>query len=81
MVRRAVDADRTPGRFLLTGSVSRAHPPTHSGAGRIVTVRMRPFSLAERGLAGPAVSLTDLFPRSTWAPRTPAAAGTPVACV
>jgi len=61
VVRRAVDADRTPGRFLLTGSASRAHPPTHSGAGRIVTVRMRPFSLAERGLAEPTVSLTDLF--------------------
>jgi hypothetical protein len=61
VVRRAVDADRTPGRFLLTGSASRAQPPAHSGGGRIVTVRMRPFSLAERGLAEPTVSLTDLF--------------------
>lgn len=48
-VRRLVDRDGTPGRFLLTGS----HPneSTHSGAGRIHPVRIRPLSLAERGYA------------------------------
>ncbi|OGO53851.1 MAG: AAA family ATPase [Chloroflexi bacterium RBG_16_72_14] len=61
IVRRAVDDDRTPGRFLLTGSTSPAHPPTHSGAGRIVSLRMRPMSLAERGIATPTVSLADLL--------------------
>lgn len=61
VVRRAVDADpRTP-RFLLTGSAAPAHAPTHSGAGRIVTVRMRPLSLAERGLCAPTVSLGGLL--------------------
>lgn len=61
VVRRAVDAADTSGRFLLTGSASPAQPPTHSGAGRIVTVRMRPFTLAERNLATPTVSLEALF--------------------
>ena len=36
IVRRSVDADPTPGRFLLTGSASPAGPETHTGAGRIV---------------------------------------------
>jgi predicted AAA+ superfamily ATPase len=36
VVRRAVDADPSPGRFLLTGSAS-PRATTHSGAGRIVT--------------------------------------------
>lgn len=60
VVRRAVDADRSPGRFLLTGSASPTSPPTHSGAGRIVRVQMRPLSLAERGFR-PACSLADLL--------------------
>ena len=60
-VRRAVDRDHTPGRFLLTGSASPATPPTHSGAGRIVTIRMRPMSLAERGVGIPSVSLKQLL--------------------
>ena len=60
-VRRAVDAGAEPGAFLLTGSASPVHPPTHSGAARVVTVRMRPLSLAERGLAEPTVSLHALL--------------------
>lgn len=61
LVRRAVDRDPSPARFLLTGSASPSNAPTHSGAGRIVTVRMRPMSLAERELAEPSVSLADLL--------------------
>jgi predicted AAA+ superfamily ATPase len=60
-VRRAVDADPAPGRYLLAGSASPARPPTHSGAARVVTVRMRPLSLAERGLGPPTVSLGRLL--------------------
>lgn len=61
-VRRAVDDDNTGGQFLLTGSAG-AHPEAriHSGAGRIVSIAMRPLSLAERGLAEPAVSLAALL--------------------
>lgn len=61
-VRRAVDADRTGGRFLLTGSAGVAPGvPIHSGAGRIVSLRMRPLSFAERGVSEPTVSLRDLL--------------------
>ena len=62
VVRRAVDSDSTPGRFLLTGS---ALPPPkariHSGAGRIVKVAMRPMTLFERGVSKPSVSLSALL--------------------
>jgi predicted AAA+ superfamily ATPase len=61
-VRRAVDADPgRPGRFLLTGSAWPEGVTTHSGAARIVTVRMRPMTLGERGLATPTVSLAELL--------------------
>lgn len=60
-VRRAVDQENAPGRFLLTGSAGPATPPTHSGAGRIVNLRMRPMSLSERGVGTPSVSLKQLL--------------------
>lgn len=63
VVRRAVDRRTTKaGSFLLTGSA--APPPEaslHSGAGRIVSVRMRPLTLSERGLGTPTVSLRALL--------------------
>ncbi len=61
VVRRAVDADPYTPRFLMTGSAAPAELPTHSGAGRIVTVRMRPLALAERKLCLPTVSLGELL--------------------
>jgi predicted AAA+ superfamily ATPase len=61
LVRRAVDAGADPGRFLLTGSVSPAEVETHSGAGRIVSIRMRPLALAERRVEQPSVSLRALL--------------------
>lgn len=60
-IRRAVDKDRRANQFLLTGSASPATAPTHSGAGRIVTLRMRPLALCERGLCKPSVSLAELL--------------------
>jgi uncharacterized protein len=65
LVRRAVDAGAAPGRFLLTGSALGIGLSTHSGAGRIVSVRMRPLSFAERGLATPTVSLKTLLSAPT----------------
>jgi hypothetical protein len=56
-----VDRDPTPGRYLLTGSAAPLTAPTHSGAGRIVQVRMRLMSLAERCLTLPSVSLAALL--------------------
>lgn len=60
-VRRSVDRDPRPGRFVLTGSAVPVVAPVHSGAGRIVQVRMRPMSLAERDLDMPTVSLAGLM--------------------
>lgn len=60
-VRRAVDGGAKPGSFLLTGSAAPLNSPTHSGAGRVVTLRMRPLSLQERGLCKTTVSLTSLL--------------------
>lgn len=61
LVRRAVDDDASPGRFLLAGSAAPAGGGTHSGAGRIVRLRMRPLTFAERGLSEPTVSLQVLL--------------------
>lgn len=60
-VRRLVDAHSAT-RFLLTGSASPvAGVDTHSGAGRIVSLRMRPLALAERPGTAPTISLASLF--------------------
>jgi uncharacterized protein len=59
VVRRLVDDDPRGGRFLLTGSAPNRQ--THSGAGRIATMRMRPLTLPERGIEEPTVSLVDLL--------------------
>src|SRR3546814_104082 len=61
VVRRAVDDDNSPGRFMLTGSATPTGKPTHSGAGRIVPLRMRPLTLVERGVETPTVSLAALL--------------------
>ena len=59
-VRRAVDDGAPAGAFLLTGSTEPPVPPAHSGAGRIVSVRMRPLTLHERLPDGDRVRLSDL---------------------
>lgn len=60
-VRRAVDDGAGAGRFLLTGSATPLGVAVHSGAGRIVRLRVRPLTLAERGLAASTVSLSTLL--------------------
>ncbi|MFM7535726.1 MAG: ATP-binding protein [Acidimicrobiales bacterium] len=60
LVRRSVDRGAAAGQFLLTGSASVSDPGRHSGAGRILQLRMRPLSLAERGHR-PTVRLADLL--------------------
>jgi predicted AAA+ superfamily ATPase len=61
LVRQAVDDGAAPGSFLLTGSSHPRAGATHSGAGRIVSIRMRPLALSERGIAQPTVSLAALL--------------------
>lgn len=61
-VRRAVDDDNSGGQFLLAGSAGVAPGVRiHSGAGRIVSLAMRPLALSERGLVEPTVSLRGLL--------------------
>jgi predicted AAA+ superfamily ATPase len=61
-VRRRVDEGAPAGRFLLTGSATpAAGVDTHTGAGRIVSLRMRPLALYERGLTEPTVGLRSLL--------------------
>ncbi len=60
-VKRAVDQGAAAGSFLLTGSASPGNAGTHSGAGRIVSLRMRPLSFCERERETPTVSLAELL--------------------
>lgn len=60
-VRRAVDSHEPPGPFLLTGSVAPKGTGVHTGAGRIIALRMRPLSLAERWPDVTTVSLRELL--------------------
>jgi hypothetical protein len=61
-VRRACDERGIKGQFILTGS---ANPPDditrHSGAGRIIRVRMRPMSLFESGDSDGSISLGEVL--------------------
>jgi predicted AAA+ superfamily ATPase len=61
LVRRAVDQGADPGQYLLTGSVSPDGLGTHSGAGRIPVLRLRPLALAERIDEMPTISLAELL--------------------
>ena len=61
-IRRTCDARGLKGQFILTGS---ANPPDditrHSGAGRIMRVRMRPMSLLESGESDGRISLGEIL--------------------
>jgi predicted AAA+ superfamily ATPase len=58
-VKAAVDSDFTGGQFLLTGSMPNTE--THSGAGRITSIRMRPLSIAEREISPSTISLGKIL--------------------
>lgn len=58
-VRRSVDANYAPGQYLLTGSAPGRG--THSGAGRITNLRMRPLCFGERFTTPPTVSFARLI--------------------
>ncbi|MDR2896877.1 MAG: DUF4143 domain-containing protein [Propionibacteriaceae bacterium] len=61
-VKASVDGDHAGGQFLLAGSAG-LDPAirVHSGAGRIVSMTMRPMGLSERGLVQPTVSMRSLL--------------------
>lgn len=61
-VRRAVDDRQQPGQFILTGSATPPDDVTrHSGAGRILRLRLRPMTLFETGHSSGEVSLAALL--------------------
>ena len=60
-VRRAVDNGAESGRYILTGSAVPAALPMHSGAGRIISLRMRPLAFAERQREQTTVSLARML--------------------
>lgn len=59
VIKHLVDSDYSGGQFLLTGSMPDAS--MHSGAGRIVSIRMRPLSFAERNLQTPSIKFSELL--------------------
>ncbi|HAJ17483.1 MAG TPA: AAA family ATPase, partial [Microbacterium sp.] len=61
VARRWVDDGAPTGSVILTGSAHPAGAAIHSGAGRIVPLRMRPLSLAERFPGTATVSLGGLL--------------------
>ena len=61
-VRRAVDDGADPGSFLLAGSASPClDAPIHSGAGRILSLRIWPMALCERDRVEPSVGMAALL--------------------
>lgn len=61
-VRQEIDDRREPGQFILTGSAVPADNVTrHTGAGRILRLKMRPMSLYESGHSDGSVSLAALM--------------------
>lgn len=60
-VRHAVDNGLPNNSVLFTGSSIRVNSHIHSGAGRIVRLRLRPYSIEERNLSSNYISVKDLF--------------------
>ena len=60
-VRRLIDAQVST-HFLFTGSASPiTNDNTHSGAGRIISLRLRPLALSERAGTQPRIFINDIF--------------------
>jgi len=61
-VRRTVDDRRAKGQFILTGSATPSDENLrHSGAARVLRLRMRTMSLSEAGNSSAQVSLEELL--------------------
>lgn len=62
LVKMTVDDDFSPGQFILTGTPSAPRERgIHSGAGRAFNLYMHPFSLVERKVTSPTVSINTLL--------------------
>lgn len=61
-VRRAVDASKEFGEFILTGSaVLPDDDDTHTGAGRMRRLNVRPMTLFEKEISTGKISISELF--------------------
>lgn len=61
-VRRECDDRQRMGQFILTGSARPSDSITrHSGAGRVVRLKMRPMTLVEQGISDHSISLSNLL--------------------
>ena len=60
-VRHAVDDGLPNGSVLFTGSSIRVNSRVHSGAGRIIRLKLRPYSIEERNLSDSYIRIADLF--------------------
>jgi uncharacterized protein len=60
-VRRQAEQCAPAGRFLLTGSAIPTTQPVHPGSGRLVKLRVRPMSLAERQIDSPVIGLAEML--------------------
>lgn len=63
LIKDDLDQDYVFGKYILTGSTTPvdASKILHSGAGRISTLTLRPFTLFESGESNGSVSLSELF--------------------
>ncbi len=63
VIRDDLDKDYKFGKYLLTGSTTPLNPEKiqHSGAGRITTLVLKPFTLYESNDSTGEISLSDLF--------------------
>ena len=60
-VRHAVDDGLPNGSVLFTGSSIRVNSRVHSGAGRIIRLKLRTYSIEERNLSDSYIRIEDLF--------------------
>ncbi|WP_251717852.1 ATP-binding protein [Lactobacillus agrestimuris] len=60
-VRHQIDDGLEDGSVLFTGSSIRVNSRIHSGAGRIIRMKMRPYSVQERNMSSSYVSLEKLL--------------------
>ncbi len=62
-IKNDLDEDYQFGKYIITGSTTPIDPSKiqHSGAGRIATMNLKPFSLYESGESSGIISLSKLF--------------------
>ena len=64
-VRHAVDDGLEEGSVILTGSSIKVNHHVHSGAGRIIRMKMRPYTIEERQMSSHYIRISDLLLANT----------------